>query len=98
MRRRSLATLFLACAAAAAPLGAQPAQQLAPGVGTELQMKPYTVQGQNQLRGRFGGAWSENEVRARAAQTCAGAGWQLVYFKAEAADSKGRRTFAAVCK
>ena len=91
---RSL-TLVLVVTAAAAP--AQPAQQLAPGVGTELQMKPYTVQGQNQLRGRFGGAWSEREVRARAAETCAGAGWRLVYFQAEPPDSKGRRSFAAVC-
>jgi len=90
--------LMIVLAGASSQVAAQPAQQLAPGVGTELQMRALTVQGQNQLRGQFGGAWSEREVRARAAEACAGAGWKLVYFKAETPDSRGRRAFAAVCQ
>lgn len=72
--------------------------QQAPQDGTDLIMKPYTVQGQNQLRGRFGAAWSEGEVKQRAVQTCAENGMHMIYFKAEAPDPKGRREFAAVCK
>ena len=77
----------------AAPQGGQPMQG-----GTELIMKPITVQGQHQLRGRFGPAWAEGEVKQRAAITCAEAGMRLVYFKPEAPDSKGRREFAVVCQ
>ncbi|WP_425073152.1 hypothetical protein [Sagittula sp. S175] len=73
-------------------------RQEAPQQGTDLVMKPYTVRDQNQLRGRFGTAWSEGEVKQRAAQTCAENGMQLIYFKSEAPDPKGRREFAAVCK
>lgn len=65
---------------------------------TEFVMKPVTVKDQSQLRGRFGGAWAEGEIKQRAAITCGEAGMQLVYFKAEGADSKGRREFAAVCQ
>ncbi|MFW2587940.1 hypothetical protein [Sagittula sp. SSi028] len=65
---------------------------------TEFIMKPITVEGQNQLRGRFGGAWAEGEIKQRAALTCGEAGMRLIYFKAETPDSKSRREFAAVCQ
>ncbi|MBP0483783.1 hypothetical protein [Sagittula salina] len=73
-------------------------RQAAPQQGTDLVMKPYTVKDQNQLRGRYGAAWSEAEVRSRAAQTCAEHGMRLVYFKSETRDGKGRTEFAAVCR
>jgi hypothetical protein len=66
--------------------------------GTDLILKPITVQGQHQLHGRYGDKWSTTEVRARAAQTCAGAGMRLVHFEERAPDPQGRKTFAAVCK
>lgn len=66
--------------------------------GTEFVMKPVTVKDQNQLRGRYGAAWTDGEVKQRAAVTCAEAGMRLVYFKPDAPDSKGRKEFAAVCQ
>ena len=73
-------------------------RQNAPQTGTDLVMKPVTVQGQNQLRGRYGVAWSEGEVKSRAAQTCAEGGMRLIYFKPGGRDSKGRTEFAADCQ
>ncbi|CUH75135.1 hypothetical protein [Tropicibacter naphthalenivorans] len=66
--------------------------------GTELIMKPYTVRDQNQLRGRFGAAWTADEVKEKAAITCQQNGMRLIYFKPEGADAKGRTEFAAVCQ
>lgn len=65
---------------------------------TSLQMRTVTVKDQNQLRGRYGDAWTEDEVRSRAGQVCAGAGMRMVYFQSGNSDSQGRTEFAAVCQ
>ncbi|WP_157772667.1 hypothetical protein [Pseudoponticoccus marisrubri] len=66
--------------------------------GLSLEMRAVTVQGQSQLRGRFGDAWSANEVRERAAQACVEGGMGLVYFQPRDTDRRGRTEFVAVCQ
>lgn len=78
--------------------GAAQAQDGPPPGGTDLIMKAVTVQGQNQLRGRYGSAWEAGEVRTEAAKTCAENGMRMIYFKPGKTDRKGRTEFAAVCK
>ncbi|MDA7424851.1 hypothetical protein [Thalassococcus lentus] len=72
--------------------------QQQPQGDTTLRMRSVTVEGQSQLRGLFGDAWTAGEVKVRAAQTCGSAGMKLIYFKPGAKDGKGRTNFAAVCQ
>lgn len=69
-----------------------------PRGGTALTMKAVTVEGQNQLRGRFGSAWAVAEVREQAGRTCDAAGMRMVYFAPGRTDAQGRTEFAAVCQ
>lgn len=72
-------------------------QQPAPG-GTGMTMRRVEVQGQKQLRGRYGSAWTAQEVREEAVKACAEGGLRLVYFQPGKTDARGWTEFAAVCQ
>lgn len=84
--------------AAVALAGAAVAQDGPPPGSTDMQMTSITVQGQNQLRGRYGTAWEPGEVREEAAKACAGGGLRLILFRPGKQDKQGRTEFVAVCQ
>ena len=88
----TVATAVAMGALLAASVQGQPARD------TTLEMRAVTVKDQNQIRGRFGDAWTATEVRERAAILCTEAGMRLVYFQPGNSDVNGRTEFAAVCQ
>ncbi|WP_323769496.1 hypothetical protein [Antarctobacter sp.] len=78
--------------------GAEVTQDGPPPGGTGMTMRRVEVQGQKQLRGRYGSAWTAQDVKEEAAKTCAEGGMRLVYFKPAEKASGDWTEFAAVCQ
>lgn len=69
-----------------------------PAGGTGMTMRRVEVKGQKQLRGRYGSAWTAQDVRTEAAKTCAEGGLRLVYFQPADKKTGDWTEFAAVCQ
>ncbi|WP_417209158.1 hypothetical protein [Antarctobacter sp.] len=78
--------------------GTEVMQDRPPPGGTGMTMRRVEVKGQKQLRGRYGSAWTAQDVRTEAAKTCAEAGLRLVYFQPADKASGDWTEFAAVCQ
>ncbi|ASP19148.1 hypothetical protein ANTHELSMS3_00428 [Antarctobacter heliothermus] len=72
--------------------------QSRPSGGTGMTMRRVEVQGQKQLRGRYGSAWTAQDVKEQAAKTCAEGGLRLIYFKPAEKAAGDWTEFAAVCQ